>query len=45
MIKFISFEEGKRWGQNRIKKKWDIKYPIPSLFQGRQKYIKERGDF
>jgi hypothetical protein len=26
-------KKGERWGQNGIKKKWDYKYPILSLFQ------------
>jgi len=27
-------EKKERWGQNGIKKKWDYKYPIPSLSHG-----------
>jgi len=57
MIKFISYGEqkkrlnwekkGERWGQNGIKKKWDYKYPIPSLFQklAGKKNIEEGRDF
>jgi len=56
VIKFNSFGEtkkgliekkkkGERWGQNGIKKKWDYKYPIPSLSYGRLDNIKKGGKF
>jgi hypothetical protein len=54
VIKFNSFGEtkrgliekkGERWGQNEIKKKWDYKYPIPSLSHGRLDNIKKGGRF
>jgi hypothetical protein len=32
-----------RWGQNGIKKKWDYKYPIPSLSHGCLDNIKKGG--